>query len=110
MLASKLNGESTNYDQYKDALSALMDSKFDLVCQCPEQTFVDITTFVLSLIRVETNILYKCIISKFFKLPPGLNVIVEDFHIALYFTMFTVLGLWEQWQKQQIVFGTIALF
>lgn len=43
-----------------------MDSKFDLVCQCPEQTFVDITTFVLSLITVETNILYKCIISKFF--------------------------------------------
>lgn len=24
--------------------------------------------------------------------------------------MFTVLGLWEQWQKQQIIFGTMALF
>ena len=46
MLTSKLNGESANYDQYKDALSALMDSKFDLVCQFPEQTFVDNTTFV----------------------------------------------------------------
>ena len=59
LLTSKLNGENANYDQYKDALSALMDSKFDLVCQYPEQTFVDNTTLVLSLIRVETNILYK---------------------------------------------------